>query len=74
MGVYLAGEVQLDRTDTSSGRIGKLQVLQNEAMRVVLKKGQTKWTEQTSWTNAINTSVNHIGADAVLQGNQWGIL
>ena len=36
--VYLAGEIQVDKIDTPSGKIGKLQVLQNEAMRLILGK------------------------------------
>ena len=63
--VYLAGEVQLDRADTSSGRIGKLQVLQNEDKRVVLKKRRSDQVNRTDLLNQCN--VNHIGADAVLQ-------
>ena len=65
--VYLAGEVQFDRADTSSDRIGKLQVLQNEVMRVVLKK-RLDQVNRTDLLNQCNTiSVNNIGADAVLQ-------
>ena len=66
--VYLAGEIQVDKTDTPSGKIRKLQVLQNEAMRVILGKRRSDQVSRTDLLNHCSTiSVNHIGAGAVLQ-------
>ena len=58
-------EIQVDRSDTSSSKIGKLQVLQNEAVRVKRRCDKVSKTDLLNQCNT--TSVNHIGAGAVLQ-------
>ena len=65
--VYLSGNIKLSPSDTTSKHLSRLQVKQNDAMRLVLNKKRKDLTPRETLLKEFNTkSVNQIAAEAVI--------
>ena len=65
--VYLSGDIKLSLNDPSSKDLNRLQVKQNDAMRLVLNKKRKDLTPRETLLKEFKTkSVNQIAAEAVI--------